>query len=290
MTPFKIGVMADSFRKDIREGARAAKALGADGIQIYAVAGKICPENMDAAARLDFRKFCDDLNLSISALCGDLGGHGFAREAENKGKIERSKKIVDLAVDLGTAVVTTHIGVVPSDPAHPTYQVLKTACRELGAYAGTKGIAFAIETGPEPATVLKAFLVDVAEAGIGVNLDPANLVMVIGDDPIKAAELLGPHIVHTHAKDGRRLKVCDASRIYDAFAENRYGELVKELGGAPFEEVPVGEGEVRWDAYLAALRKAGYHGYLTVEREVGADPSADIGKAVRYLCDRMAAM
>ena len=48
-------------------------------------------------------------------------------------------------------------------------------------------------------------------------------------------------------------------------------------------EVPLGEGSVRWPEYLAALEGIGYHGFLTIEREVGENPEADIAKAVSFL-------
>lgn len=103
------------FRLPLREGVAKAKEMGAHGIQVYAVEGELCPENMDIAARQDFRRFVNNTGLEIAALCGDLGGHGFQLAEENAIKVPRSKAIVDLAVDLGGNVVTTHIGVVPGD-------------------------------------------------------------------------------------------------------------------------------------------------------------------------------
>ena len=285
MKPFKIGVMSDSFRLPPREGIRKAKEVGADGIQVYAVKGEISPETMDAAARADFRKFCKDLGLQISALCGDLGGHGFQLKAENKAKIARSKKIVDLAAALGTRVVTTHIGVVPEDRKSETYKTLRAACRELGQYAEKTGVTFAIETGPEKATTLNAFLEDIGSDGMGVNLDPANLVMVVADDPVAAVHTLKDWIVHTHAKDGVQLKPCDPEKVYGAFADGNVEGL--EFGKL-FNEVPLGQGGVKWDAYLKALEEIGYQGFLTIEREVGADPAKDIAEAVKFLRQKMA--
>lgn len=286
MSSFKIGVMADSFRLPVLDGVRKAAEVGADGIQVYAVGGDLAPEAMDAAARADFKELCAGLGLEIAALCGDLGGHGFELEAENARKIARSKLIVDLAADLGTAVVTTHIGVVPDDPGCETYRTMCEACRELGRYAETRGVTFAIETGPEKATTLKSFLDDVGSKGVGANLDPANLVMVVADDPVEAVRTLGDYIVHTHAKDGVQLQPCDAAEVYGAFAGGGFAELEKRMGKL-FEEVPLGKGGVDWDAYLAALREIGYDGFLTIEREVGDDPASDIARAVRFLRDRI---
>ena len=280
MMPFKIGVLSDSFRLSPRDGIRKAREVGADGVQVYAVHGEISPELMDRETRRDFSRYCSELGLDISALCGDLGGHGFQHADENHMRIEKSKRIVDLAVDLGTSVVTTHIGVVPEDKDNETYRILRAACSELGKYAASKGVTFAIETGPEKATTLRSFLDDIGSRGIGVNLDPANLVMVVADDPVQAVYTLKDHIAHTHAKDGVQLHPCDPVKVYGAFAEGGVTELeTLKL----FEEVPLGEGGVNWDAYLSALREIGYAGYLTIEREVGENPERDIRLAVQFL-------
>ena len=81
-----------------------------------------------------------------------------------------------------------------------------------------KGVKLAIETGPEIAPTLYAFVSD-TEGGVGVNLDPANFVMVSGQDPADAVYLLKDFIVHTHLKDGRRLRKIDPKIIYNSFAE-----------------------------------------------------------------------
>lgn len=275
MKDFKLGIIADSFRLPIREGIKKAKELNADGVQIYAVRGSMMPSAMDKNTRMDFRNFCADIDIEISALCGDQGG-GFINPDENPGKIELSKQIVDLAVDLGTGIVTTHVGVIPADKASKRYEVLKQACGTLGKYAASKGIVFAIETGPEKSAILKAFLDDLSEEGIGVNLDPANLVMVTGDDPVEAVYNLKDYIVHTHAKDG--IKLCadfDPEIVYHPVSGCDASKL--------FKEVPLGQGSVKFPDYLKALKDVGYKGYLTIEREVGDNPAHDIKTAVDFL-------
>lgn len=279
MRPFKIGVITDSFRLPLYDGLKAAKEVGADGIQVYAVQGDMSPE-MTTDDRKRFRDFCAAQKLEIAALCGDLGGHGFQRADENKKKVPRSKQIVDLAVDVGTHVVTTHIGVVPQKKTDPIYRTMRKACRELARYAADKGVTFAIETGPEPAAKLREFLEDINTKGIGVNLDPANLVMVVADDPVEAARILGPFVVHTHAKDGVQHQPCDPAKVYGSFAGDT-GEVIDYA--KLFSEVPLGAGKVPWDRYLDALEAAGFKGFLTIEREVGKDPAGDIRKAVQFL-------
>jgi sugar phosphate isomerase/epimerase len=157
---------------------------------------------------------------------------------------------------------------------------LLAACRELGRYAERAGVTFAIETGPEHAATLKRFLDDVGSKGIGVNLDPANLVMVTADDPVQAVYTLKEYIVHTHAKDGVQLQPSDPVKVYGAFAE---GGVEGLDFGKLFEEVPLGQGAVNWDDYLKALQDIGYSDYLTIEREVGDNPEEDIRQAVKFL-------
>ena len=280
MSAFKIGVLADSFRLSPCEGIAKAREVGAEGFQLYVVEGDVTPEAMDASARREFRAYVEGLGLEIAALCGDLGGHGFEIAEDNVWKVERSKRIVDLAVDLGTDVVTTHIGVVPADAASAKYANMVAACEEMGAYAESRDVRFAVETGPETAAELRAFLDGLSTKGIGVNLDPANLVMVTGDDPVAAVHTLGPYIVHTHAKDGVKLAACDPVEVYAAFAE---GGIEGLDFGVLFNELPLGEGAVDFDGWLQALVDVGYSGFLTIEREVGGNPEKDIRTAVAFL-------
>lgn len=277
MKQFSIGMIADCLRLPFAESIQCCRKLGADGVQLYAVEGELSPEAMTPKAIAEHMQILKDNGLAVSALCGDLGGHGFCRAEDNPSKIERSKRIIDLALEMGTNIVTTHIGVVPSDTASQTYAVLHQACEELSAYAAQNDATFAIETGPEPATRLRSFLDSISSKGIGVNLDPANLVMVTNDDPVQAVETLAPYIVHTHVKDGICLKKTDPQIIYDFFADGGIGDL--RLCDY-FLETPIGQGHVNFPAYFAKLKQIGYQGYLTIEREVGADPAGDIALAV----------
>lgn len=264
MYNFPIGVMLDSFRKPPKEALLLAAASGADGIQLYATHGELAPESMDAAARRDFRSRTADAGLKISAVCGDLGC-GFANAALNPELIRRSKLIMELAKELGTDIVTTHIGVVPADKKAERYAIMQDACGELARYANDLGSHFAVETGPERSEVLKEFLDSLGSKGVAVNFDPANLVMVAGERPETAVKNLGEYIVHTHAKDGRQIFYRDPEVIFGLKPDDG-------IKKPSFEELPLGEGDVNFPQYLKALEATGYRGYLTVEREVGNDP------------------
>lgn len=279
MYNFSIGIILESFRKSIPESLKIAADMGAQGIQAYATYGELSPKTLTAEKRKEFLRMVKDHGLVISALCGDLG-HGFGDPKKNAQLIEDSKRILDLAKELETDIVTTHIGVVPEDPNHPRYKILQDACGELAAYADSLNAHFAIETGPERAATLKGFLDTLHSTGVAVNLDPANLVMVTGDDPVQAVHTLKDYIVHTHAKDGRKL--------YDLNPEIIYGVVEAEPVTSPaFIELPLGDGDVPFEPYLKALDDIGYHGFLTIEREVGDDPVKDVRKAVDFLKERI---
>lgn len=277
----KLGVITDCFKKPLKEALTLASRLQFDGVQIYATTGEFSPQTLTPARKAEIKAQLADCGLEISALCGDMGGYGYQIEADNPERIEKTKAIIDLAVEFNTRVITTHIGVIPSDRNHPRYQTMLKALNACGSYAQEKGVTLAIETGPETAATLKMFLDDTL-CGVGVNLDPANFVMVTGQDPVEAVKLLGSYIVHTHVKDGIMLKKTAPKIIYDHFAEGG----IEALNVADyFLETPLGEGKVDFLNYLAALRDVGYDGYLTIERETGSNPASDIVKARDVVLD-----
>ena len=281
----KIGVLAEGFRCPLPEAFKRIAALGLTGVQVYVTHGEFTPAVLNEKSKLDsYLKLLRDLNLTISALCGDMGGHGFEIQKDNAERIEKTKTIIDLAAACGTKVVTTHIGVIPDDETHERFGIMLEALDTLGSYAKKQDITLAIETGPETPETLKKFL-DRTHGGVGVNLDPANFVMVTGVDPARAVEILGKYIVHTHVKDGIMKKQTSPERIYNFFAEGGIEDLRMS---DYFLETPVGEGAVNFEAYLKALKKTGYNGFFTIEREAGADPAKDIGLAADYIRKKLA--
>ncbi len=279
MYNFPIGVLLESFRLPLDEALDKAAELGFKGIQIYATTGAQAPENLSASQRKELLDKIKSRGLVVSALCGDLG-KGFTDAELNPELVEKSKRILDLAKDLETDIVTTHIGVVPEDKSNPRYAVMEEACGQLAEYADSLSAHFAIETGPEKAVTLKNFLDGLHSKGVAINLDPANFVMVTGDNPVEAVYTLKDYIVHTHAKDGKRLFYRDPEVVYGL----RKDVIVEDES---FIELPLGKGEVPFADYLKALDGIGYKGFLTIEREVGDNPSADIILARDFLREQI---
>ncbi len=272
----KIGVIIESFRKPFAEAVKAAAGIGADGVQMYANTQTVHAGMRPAEIR-QVREILTDAGLEVSALCGDFGCDMYY--TKDRAAIDTEKRIMEIAKELGTDIVTTHIGVVPEDAATPQYESMQTVCRELAEFADSVKGHFAVETGPEKAARLKSFLDSLDSRGVAVNFDPANLVMCAGDDPASAVRTLKDYVVHTHAKDGVMLRQTDTRRLYTpqffGLEPDKWEECIKE--------VPLGEGGVNWPEYFKALREIGYDGYLTIEREVGEDPAKDIALAADFL-------
>lgn len=252
----KIGVIQPSFRLPLKEALEKAREVGADGVQLWVASGELDPDNLSDSGKKDLLHYLETNKLEISAVCGDIGGFAHAEGLEER--IAKTKRIVDLAIELETPIITTHIGTIPEDWRETKDgQMMLDAVKEVAKYAEERGAFLASETGPESPELMKEFLDAVHSKGIAVNYDPANLVMR-GFDYLGGVKVLAPYIVHTHAKDG-----------------------VRRDGRG--REVALGDGDVKWDAYIAAMKDIGFKGFFTIEREVGDDPVADIKKAVEFL-------
>lgn len=270
MNHFKIGVMLGCFRLGLKDGIKKAAEIGVQGIQLTG------EEYFDR--KLETLDFVKRNGLSISAICTDMSIN--IREPEkNAEKVEKNKMIMSIASEMETSVITAHIGVVPEDNKIDAYRIMQDACGELADHGVKTGVRFAIETGPEKCDVLKKFLDSIGSKGIGVNFDPANLVMVVGDDPVKGVYTLKDYILHTHAKDGIMLRPSIPERVYGITPE----EVAEHDDQPYFIEVPLGQGKVDFKGWMSALKDIGYKGFLTIEREVGDRPEEDIKIAVDFL-------
>ena len=256
----KIGLIADSLRLPFDESIVAAQKLGVTGVQKYMTYGNFSATELNSEKVKEIRDIMSSNGLIFSAICGDFG-----LDLDDDTIVDKSKRVLEKAKELDCHIVTTHIGHLYETEDARMEKIRKNA-QELAVFADSIGSVFAAETGTEKAPVLKSFLDSLGAKGLRVNYDPANLVMVAKDDPVAVVYTLRDYIVHTHAKDG----------------------IVTDTTPHGWLEVPLGTGGVDWDNYLKALNDIGYEGYLTIEREVGDNPAADIGMAVEFLKEKLA--
>ncbi len=172
---------------------------------------------------------------------------------------------VDLARRLELKLVTFHAGFLPHEESDPNYTKLKDRLTQITDLFRASNIEVGLETGQETAEVLSGFLQQLARPNVGVNFDPANMILYDKGDPIAALRRLGPWIRQVHIKDAHRTKV----------------------PGTWGEEVAAGTGEVDWPAFFGALGEAGFNGDLCIEREAGTQRVADI-RAAREMVERIA--
>lgn len=278
----KIGVFAQRFGKPLNEALLSAAETGVDGVQLYSVSPRENLLEYSPAEKKELKQRCADSGLEIFSICGEVGGFGFREKTENPAKIERIKRNMDLALELGCNIVTSHIGVIQASPSALREAQLK-ALQEIGSYAVKSGTVFAIETGPERGEILRDFLEELSSGGIAVNLDAGNMAMVTGEDPSITAEVLAPYIRHTHLKDGCHYHDCEPEKVYAAFATGGIKQLFAENGTA-FIEKPVGSGDIDWEKYIKTLIRLGLNKYpAVIEREISPKSEIEARNTVAFL-------
>ena len=168
----------------------------------------------------------------------------------------------DFAKMLGVQNVVTHAGFIPENPNDPDYIGLVQTVKHIAEHCKGNGQYFLFETGQETPITLKRAIHDIGLDNLGINFDPANLLMYGKANPIDALDIIGEYVRGVHAKDGD------------------YPVNGKELG----VEKSLGQGKVNYPAFISKLKKLGYEGAITIEREIsGAQQEADIIMAKKLL-------
>lgn len=182
---------------------------------------------------------------------------GIVPDATWEQNLKNIQATVPIAADLGLKLVTFHAGFVPHDPADAGYEKMRQRLRMVGEVFAAHKIEVALETGQETARALAGLLAALNHPSVGVNFDPANMLLYDKGDPIEAVRLLGSWIRQVHVKDATRTRV----------------------PGSWGHEVPVGTGEVDWPAFFGALQELNFTGNLVIEREAGGSRIEDIRRA-----------
>lgn len=167
----------------------------------------------------------------------------------------------DLASRMGLKLVSFHAGFLPHEESDPAYSKLAARMRQIADVFAAKSIQLGLETGQETADTLDAFLAKLGRPNVGVNFDPANMLLYDKGDPIASLRRLGRWLKQVHIKDAVKTKV----------------------PGTWGEEVVAGTGQVDWKVFFTTLRELGYSGPLCIEREAGTSRIADIEAGAKYL-------
>jgi sugar phosphate isomerase/epimerase len=187
---------------------------------------------------------------------------GLVPPATRAARIDALRQVSDFAKLLGVSQVQTHCGFIPENPADPLYPGTVAAIQEVARHCHGNGQFFLMETGQETPTTMSRMIRDVDAPNLAVGLDTANLILYGKANPVDAVDVLGPHIRSIHAKDGR------------------WPTNPNELG----QEVLIGQGLVNFREVFAKLRRIGYTGAVTIERETsGPQQIEDVRQEKIYL-------
>lgn len=257
MNRLRIGVRLESLGLPLRRGLQEVERLGVTGVQIDAV-GDLSPKMLSQTGRREFRHVLRAHNLELTVLGCPLR-HGLDTATGLEARIDHIRQVLSLSFDLGPRIVLVQAGRIPEDPEDPRARFLIESLLALGQHGDRTGTVLALETGLESGAVLRQFLDRFDSGGLGVNLDPANLLLG-GFDPYEGARALQGKVVHAQAQDARQA------------GPNRSGQLV-----------PLGHGDLEWMRYLSVLEEIEYRGWLVVKQETGTNRLADVAAGVQFL-------
>jgi L-ribulose-5-phosphate 3-epimerase len=182
---------------------------------------------------------------------------GIAPDATWEQNCRNIRASAALAAELGQKLVTFHAGFVPHEESDPAFAKILRRLNEVAGIFAAENIDVGFETGQETAPALASLLQKLNRPNVGVNFDPANMILYDKGNPVEALRTLGPWIRQVHVKDAVKTKT-------------------PETWG---EEVTVGKGEVDWRAFFAMLWQLGFSGNIVIEREAGVQRVADIRAA-----------
>lgn len=189
---------------------------------------------------------------------------GIVPEEYRPGRVAELKKAGDFAKRIGLPAVITHLGFIPENPKDPRFRDVVAAVREIAEHLAALGLEFWFETGQETPVTMLRLIQEVGTGNLGVNLDPANLILYGKANPIDSLDVFGGYVKNIHAKDGE------------------YPTDPMKLG----HEVKVGEGRVRYPEFVKALGDVGFTGAFIIEREIsGEQQKRDILDTITYLRD-----
>ncbi|HOA74168.1 MAG TPA: sugar phosphate isomerase/epimerase family protein [Phycisphaerae bacterium] len=253
----QLGVVLDSFRQLPREALQSAAQLGFRKVEMPAVSGPVAPTELTGTGRRHLSKFVSSLGLELSALGGDLGGTRFTDSSKLEQSLEKTRAILEMARDLRVPVVTTHLGPITEADLQEGYLV--EAVEQLADWSDRTGTFVAFETaGADPARFAD-LLRRINSPTLGMCYDPASL-LIDGFEPLAGIEPVANTILLARARDA--------------------------LAGSsqrPGREVPLGEGQIDWPEYLAALDQAGYRNVPFIRRTEARRPLEELADAKRKL-------
>jgi sugar phosphate isomerase/epimerase len=193
-----------------------------------------------------------------------------------KAEIERVKRQIDLAVLLGATGVrhdaTTGFaaGTRENRGFNEVLPRLADACRTVTEYAAEKGIRTMVENHGffcQDSERVEKLVNAVAHPNFGWLVDMGNFLCA-DENPVTAVGRAAPYACYAHAKD---------FHVKSGLMPNPGEGFFCSRGGNFLRGAIIGHGDVPVKQCIAALKGAGYDGYIAIEFEGMEDTLTGIG-------------
>lgn len=257
MDTSRISVSTVSISRNLRHALRKVRELGAHGVELDARTG-LSPEEVSQSGIRQIRKWLADEGLVVAAVAFPTR-RGYADEDALEGRIAATKAALAFAHDVGSHVVTNHVGDIPPSAEETKWKLLVDVLTDLGHWGERVGAQLSAEAGRAAPDDLLRLIEALPDQAIGCDLVTGSLV-VHGHDPVEAVAALGSHITAVHATDA----------VAGAFAGR---------GRA----VVLGTGQVDFPEVFAALEERGYRGWIGLEPVDGVGAQAELADAIASL-------
>ena len=254
MEPMEIGLIT-TFEEGIEATARKVNSLGIGSIQYLYL-----PE--DGRSKADINRintvlglagirvsglFCTFAEMDYSTIPKSVETGGLVPLRYRKERFAETMKLCDLAQEIGASAVILHYGALPEDQASHDYPDLIDVTQQLCDHCREMRLTLNLETGEDTSETLLTFIRDVDRPNLGINFDPANMILYGTGNPIEALQQVGSYVLSCHCKDA----------VWSSSPGIEWGE-----------EVTLGTGEVDIERFIRTLHRIDYRGPLTIEREI----------------------
>ena len=250
----QLGIVADEINRDFREAVNIGLQLGIRRYEIRFLPSGRAPLCDEAELR-EVERICEVEGVAITALSPGLFKWTDSVQKFGQEMREVFPRAVELAhrwklpalLVFGFCKPGATEAVADMLPRGMPPRWVMDAFAEAGEQAARANLKLLIE--PEPvcwadtgaATV--SLLRQVNVPALGINYDPCNDAWTLRRDPIDDFDSIAPYIANVHLKD----------------------QLAAPIGsGMPTWVVP-GHGMLDWRAHLAALKRSGYAGPISLE-------------------------
>jgi sugar phosphate isomerase/epimerase len=184
----------------------------------------------------------------------------FNRNKDDAGKIIDD---IDFAKKLGAKILRIFPGDISLNDLKEVQLKTLSSVQGYLEYANSRGITLVVENTQDVKNgrvcFIKKLMEEFSSPMLKVNIDTGNFIC-IGEDPVKAIDILSKYIGYVHLKDVR--KDIETKAFYDTY---------------------IGNGEIDFSEVMNELQQINYGGFLCLEFDGRGHGMEAVRKSVEYL-------